>query len=180
MHLCGVADLTGSECRNDHPSQCLVPETCSLPELRMVPCQAAQCPCLSPQALNGPVSRCLTWEWAVLTLTTCIATPDPTHGLLGKELSLSHFLSPLVPHPIFLYCSWNPNRNVEMVHGCVVWAVSWLILSVPIFILWVTMTNYSPPPSWLPPPSALLRNYYLLETETGKCLKGQEENQLFR
>lgn len=103
----------------------------------------------------------------------------PHHSLFGRELSLSLFLSPLVPHPTFSYCSWNANRSVETVHGysCVSWWLDSHLMFPSSFCggQW----QITQPHDFLPAPD-LLRNYYLLETETGKRLKGQQENQLFR
>lgn len=103
----------------------------------------------------------------------------PHHCLFRGELSLSLFLSPLVPHPTFSYCSWNANRNGETVHGygCVSWWLDSYLMFPSSFCggQW----QITQPHAFLPVPD-LLRNHYLLETETGKCLKGQQENRLFR
>lgn len=103
----------------------------------------------------------------------------PHHCLLWGARSLSLFLSPLVPHPTFSYCSWNANRNGETVHGY--GRVSWWLDSYLMFpsSFCGGQWQITQPHGFLPAPD-LLRNHYLLETESGKCLKGQQENQLFR
>lgn len=129
---------------------------------------------VSPWALNRPASPESGQCWP-LPPTLPLLTPL---SLWERTFSVP-FLSPLVTHPTFSYWSWNANRSVETVHGysCVSWWLDSYLMFPSSFCggQW----QITQPHDFLPAPD-LLRNYYLLETETGKRLKGQQENRLFR